>query len=113
MPQMCGARPQRDDEHHQIGEIRKEIIVKENLVRGFQKVNHERDAATAETFSCGPFCSGGVGAARNTSSNLVLASLLPRRIALVCASSCACKPAFSSPVKKACSPDASPIAITV
>src|SRR5258708_38262069 len=111
MPQMCGARPQRDDEHHQIGEIRKEIIVKESLVRGFQKVNHERDAATAETFSCGPFCSGGVGPARNTSSNLSLPSLLPRRIALTSPSSCACNPAFPNPAKQACNPDHSPMPI--
>src|SRR6267143_1792118 len=98
MPQMRRARLQRDDKHHQVGEIRKEIIVKENLVRDFQKVNHEPDAAAAEA-SCGPFCSGGIGPARNTSSNVALTCLLPRRIALISPSSFACKPAFSSAVK--------------
>src|SRR6267378_8121502 len=86
MPQMCCARLQRDDQHHQVSEIRKEIIVKKYLVRDFQKVNHEQDAAAVEALSCGACCSGGTVPVRRTSSKIALPCLLVSRMALISAS---------------------------
>src|SRR6267143_1680975 len=111
MLQVRCARLQRDDQHHQVSEIRKEIIVKKYLVRDFQKVNHEQDAAAVEAFSWGS-CSGGAVPVRRTSSKTALTCLLVSRMALISASILGCKPAFSSAVKYACNPYRSRMANT-
>src|ERR1700687_1106331 len=74
-PQMGCARLQRDDQHHQVSKIRKEIIEKKHLVRDFQKVNHERDAAAVEASSWGSR-SGGTVPVRRISSKTALSCLL-------------------------------------
>src|SRR6202051_1065894 len=111
MPQMGCARLQRDDQHHQVSKIRKEIIEKKHLVRDFQKVNHERDAAAVEASSWGSR-SGGTVPVRRISSKTALSCLLASRMALISASIFGCKPAFSSAVKYACNPYRSRMATT-
>src|ERR1700692_1839806 len=101
MPQMGCARLQRDDQHHQVSKIRKEIIDKKYLVRDFQKVNHEQDAAAVEAFSWCACPSGGTVPVRRTSSRTALTCLLAGRRALISACIFGCKPAFSSAVKYA------------
>src|SRR5882724_9957127 len=73
VPQVRCARPQCNEEHRKVSKIGEQIIVEKKLVRGVQKVNHERDAAAAaETFSWGACCSGGAVPVCRTSINISL-----------------------------------------
>src|SRR5258708_11099700 len=100
LSQVCCTRLQRDGEHQQVPEIRKEVVEKKQVVREFEKVNHDREPATAaETFSCDGWGSGGKFQVRSTSSKIVFVRFLIFLLALISLSSLVCKPAFSSAVR--------------
>ena len=98
-PQVCCTRLQRDGKHQQVPEIRNEVVEKKQVVREFEKVNHDREAAAAETFSCDGWGSEGKVQVCSTSSKMVFVRFLICLLALVSLSSLACKPAFSSAVR--------------